>query len=115
MNDARFAREQGRGQNWQRGIFRAAHLDRPGERMAAVDENLIHTLQEGNVSHLNNRFSNKCRGNFFPPGPKEAPRFGRFRSPGPAFHRVAGSLAPSATAGSCKTSRERVWRSWIEM
>src|SRR6266571_8525746 len=94
MNDARFAREQGRGQNWQRGIFRAAHLDRPGERMAAVDENLIHTSQKGIASHLNNRFSNKCRGNFSPPSPKEAHRFGRFRSPRPAFLPAEAAMVP---------------------
>src|SRR5207248_7871309 len=94
MNDARFAREQGRGQNWQRGIFRATHLDRPGERMAAVNENLIHILQKGIASHLNNRFSNKCRGNFFPPSPKEAPRSGRFRSPTPAFLPAEAAMVP---------------------
>ena len=50
MNDARLAREQRRGQDRQRRIFRAADLDRTGKRMAAVDENLIHTWQKGTVS-----------------------------------------------------------------
>ncbi len=95
MNDARFAREQRRGQDWQRRIFRAADLNRTGEPVAAVNENFIHTSQTGNVSHLNNRFSNKCRGNFFPPRSKEAPRPGRFRSPKPAFPRDAGATAPA--------------------
>src|SRR6266540_526744 len=54
--------------------------------MAAVNENLIHTSQTGNVSHLNNRFANKCRGNFFPSAQKKAPCSGRFQSPTPAFH-----------------------------
>src|SRR5213079_312268 len=95
MNDARFAREQRRGQNRQRRIFRAADLDRTRERMAAVNQNLIHTWQKEIVLYLNNRFSNKCRGNFFPPGSKEAPRPGRFRSPKPAFPRDAGATAPA--------------------
>src|SRR5713101_6191449 len=84
MNDARFTREQGRGQNRQRGIFRTAHLDRTRERMAAVNTNLIHTWQTEIVFYLNNRFSNKCRGNFFPPMSKKAPRSGPGRFPGPA-------------------------------
>src|SRR5450759_5445068 len=63
--------------------------------MAAVNEDFIHTWQKGNVSHLNNRFLNKCRGNFFPPGPKEGPRSGRFRFPAPAFHRAEAATAPA--------------------
>src|SRR5947207_14871483 len=100
MNDARFAREQRGSQDWQRRIFRAADLNRTGKRMAAVNENFIHTSQTGNVSHLNNRFSNKCRGNFFPPRSKEAPRSDRARSPGPAFHPGEGApvLAQSMRA-----------------
>src|SRR5436309_8207309 len=100
MNDARFAREQGRGQDWQRRILRAADLDRTRKRMAAVNENLIHTLQKGIASHLNNRSSNKCRGNFFPPGPKEAPRSDRVLFPEPAFHQAeaASELDQSARA-----------------
>ena len=50
MEDARFAREQGGGQDRQRRIFRAADFDRAGERMAAVNENFIHTWQRGIVS-----------------------------------------------------------------
>ena len=100
MNDARFAREQRRGQNRQRRIFRAADLDRTRERMAAVNQNLIHTWQKEIVLYLNNRFSNKCRGNFFPPRSKEAPRSDRARSPGPAFHPGEGApvLAQSMRA-----------------
>src|SRR5881397_4306495 len=95
MNDARFAREQRRGENGQRRILRAADLDGTRKRMTAVNEDLIHTWQKGTVSHLNNRFLNKCRGNFFPPGPKEGPRFGRFLFPGPAVHRTGAEMAPA--------------------
>src|SRR5438046_5096333 len=95
MNDARFAREQRRGENGQRRILRAADLDGPRKRMTAVNEDLIHTWQKGTVSHLNNRFLNKCRGNFFPPGPKEGPRFGRFLFPGPAVTRTGPELPPA--------------------
>src|SRR5437773_12058236 len=52
--------------------------------MPAVNENLIHILRKGIESHLNNRFSNQCRGIFFPPRPKEALRSGRARFPRPA-------------------------------
>src|SRR5207247_7626724 len=93
MNDARFAREQRRGENGQRRILRAADLDGPRKRMTAVNEDLIHTWQKGTVSHLNNRFLNKCRGNFFPPGPKEGPRFGRLLFPGLAVHRTGAEVA----------------------
>src|SRR6266705_6697777 len=100
MNDAWFPSEQCRGQDRQRGILRTADLNRPGERVAAVDENLVHTWQKGIVSHLNNRFSNKCRGNFFPPRPKEALRSGRVRFPRPASRpgEVAEPLAQSIRA-----------------
>src|SRR5207249_11660107 len=94
MNDARFPREQCGGEDWQRRIFRAADLDRSRKRMAAVNENFIHTSQTGNVSHLNNRFSKKCRGNFFPPEQKKAARSDRFRSPMPAFLPVEGAMVP---------------------
>src|SRR4029453_18475161 len=87
VNDTRFSSEQGRGQDRQRRILRAADLDRTRKRMTAVDENLIHTWQKGTVSRRYNRSSNKCRGNFFPSGPKEGPRFGRALFPRPAFHR----------------------------
>src|SRR6266480_4638524 len=62
--------------------------------MATVNENLIHTCQRGIVSYLNNRFSTKCRGNFYPPKSKEAPRSGRPQFPGPAFRRDETALAP---------------------
>ena len=65
VNNARLPGQQRRGEDRQRGIFRAADLDRTGKRMAAVDENLIHTWQKGTVSRRYNRYSNKCRGNFF--------------------------------------------------
>src|SRR5947209_14648745 len=84
-NDARLPSKQRRGQNRQRGIFRAAHLDRTRERMATVNEDLIHTWQKGIVVYLNNRFLNKCRGNFFPPMSKKALRSGLARLPSPAF------------------------------
>src|SRR5437016_3146249 len=109
MNDARFAREQCGGQNRQRGIFRATDLDGTGKRMAAVNENLIHTWQIGTVSHLNNRFSNKCRGNFLPPGPKKAHHSGRFRSLTLAFHRAEAATAP-AQSSRAPTHRLARWR-----
>jgi len=43
MNDTRLWRKQRRSQDRQRRIFRAADLDRPGERVTTVDEDLIHT------------------------------------------------------------------------
>src|SRR5437899_13105786 len=92
MNDARFAREQRCGQNRQRGIFRAADLNRSGKPMAAVNEHFIHTSQTGNVSHLNNRFSKKCRGNVFLPEHKKANRSDRFRSPMPPFLPVEAAM-----------------------
>src|SRR6266699_690990 len=95
MNDARFAREQRRGQNGQRGIFRTAHLDRARERMAAVNTNLIHTWQTEIVFYLNNRFSNKCRGNFFPPMSKKAPRSGRGRFPKRASRPAEDEAVPA--------------------
>src|SRR6266404_490619 len=98
MNDARFAREQRGGQDWQRRILRAADLDGTRKRMAAVNKDFIHISQTGNVSHLNNRSWNKCRGNFFPPGPKKAPRSDRFQSPAPAFHRAEAATAPAQSA-----------------
>src|SRR5206468_7325034 len=87
--------EQRRGQDRQRRIFGAADLDGTGKRMAAVNKDFIHTSQTGTVSPLNNRFLNKCRGNFFPPGPKEAPRSGRVLFPEPAFHRAGAEMAPA--------------------
>src|SRR5437899_7401256 len=112
MNDARFPREQCGGEDWQRRIFRAADLDRSRKRMAAVNENFIHTSQTGNVSHLNNRFSKKCRGNFFPPEQKKATRSDRFRSPMPAFLPVEGAMVPVQSvrelihhSGSCGKRR----------
>src|SRR5438477_13203996 len=98
MNDARFTGEQGRGQNGQRGIFRTAHLDRTRERMAAVNKNLIHTWQTEIVSYLNNRFSNKCRGNFFPPMSKKAPCSDPGRFPGRASRPVEDAAAPVRSA-----------------
>src|SRR5205823_13465159 len=62
--------------------------------MTAVNEDLIHTWQKGIVSRRYNRSSNKCRGNFFPPEPKEAPRSDRALFPGPAFHPVEAAMAP---------------------
>ena len=65
MEDARFAREQTGGDDRERGIFRTADLDRAGKGMAAVNEDFIHTWQTGIVGFLHNRFSTRCRGNFF--------------------------------------------------
>src|SRR6266480_7835768 len=88
LNDTRFSGKQGRGEDRQRRILRAADLDRTGKRVATVDENLIHTWQKGIVSRRYNRSSNKCRGNFFPPEPKETHLSGRVLFPRPASHRV---------------------------
>src|SRR5205823_579064 len=88
VNNTRLPSEQRRGQDRQRRIFRAADLDRTRKRMAAVDEDLIHTWQKGIVSRRYNRSSNKCRGNFFPPEPKETHLSGRVLFPRPASHRV---------------------------
>src|SRR6266571_5509442 len=93
VNNTRLSSEQRRGQNRQRGIFRAADFDRTGKRITAVDEDLIHTWQKGTVSRRYNRSSNKCRGNFFPSGPKEAPRSDRVLFPEPAFHQAEAAMA----------------------
>src|SRR5436190_6995046 len=93
VNNTRLSSEQRRGQDRQRGIFRAANLDRTGKRITAVDEDLIHTWQKGTVSRRYNRSSNKCRGNFFPPGPKEGSRFGRVLFPAPAFQQAGAAMA----------------------
>src|SRR6476661_6415046 len=93
VNDTRLPSQQRRGQDRERRILRAADFDGTGKRMAAMDEDLIHTWQKGTVSHLNNRFLNKCRGNFFPSEPKEDPRSDRVLFPRPAFHRVEGAAA----------------------
>src|SRR5439155_25365016 len=95
MNDAWLASEQRRGQDRQGGIFRAAHLDRTRERMATVNEGLIHTWQKGIGVYLNNRFPNKCRGNFFPPMSKKALRSGLGDVPGPALRPPPGPQAPA--------------------
>src|SRR5438477_9148786 len=108
MNDARFAREQRRGENGQRRILRAADLDGTRKRMTAVNEDLIHTWQKGTVSYLNNRFLNKCRGNFFPPRPKEALRPGRPQFPGPAFR--LGEAACGTAQSICPPIRPRAGR-----
>src|SRR5437762_12075773 len=94
VNDARLPSEQRRGQNRQRGIFRTAHLDRARERIAAVNKNLIHTWQTEIVFYLNNRFSNKCRRNFFPPIWKESLRSAPARFPTPAFRPGEAAPAP---------------------
>ena len=47
MDDARLLREQGRGQDRQGGVLRAADFDGAGERLAAVNENFIHMLRRG--------------------------------------------------------------------
>src|SRR5436190_12263735 len=98
VNNTRLPSEQRRGQDRQRRIFRAADLDRTRKRTAAVDEDLIHTWQKGIVSRRYNRSSNKCRGNFFPPEPKEAhlPRRGLF--PEPTFHRAGVGLGLDQSA-----------------
>src|SRR5882724_3822016 len=109
MNDTGLSSEQCRRQDGKRRIFRAADLNGTRKRMAAVDEDLIHTWQKGTVSHLNNRFSNKCLGNFFPPGPKEGARFGRVRFPRPAIHRAEGGMAPVQSV-QAPTHRPARWR-----
>src|SRR6266699_1922068 len=92
MNNARLPSEQRRGQDRQRRIFRTAHLYKTRETTPTVNEDLIHTWQRGIVVYLNNRFSNKCRGNFFPPMSKKALRSGLARLPTPASRPCAGVL-----------------------
>src|SRR4029453_1758108 len=78
--------------------------------MAAVDEELIHTWQKGTVSRRYNRSSNKCRGNFFPPGPKEGPRSGQALFPRPTAHQVEAGTAPaqSARARAHRPAHQRI-------
>src|SRR5438046_10393630 len=66
--------------------------------MTAVNEDLIHTWQKGIVSRRYNRSSNKCRGNFFPPEPKEAHLSGRGLFPEPTFHRARVGLGLDCSA-----------------
>src|SRR4026209_2401919 len=110
MNNARLSSEQRCGQDRQRGIFRAADFDRTGKRITAVDEDLIHTWQKGTVSRRYNRFLKKCRGNFFPPGPKEAPRSGQARFPRPTVRQVEAGTAPdqSARAPTHRLAHQRI-------
>src|ERR1700730_5268886 len=66
--------------------------------MTAVDEDLIHTWQKGTVSRRYNRSSNKCRGNFFPSGPKEAPGPDRVLFPERAYRPVGAALGLDQSA-----------------
>src|SRR5947207_15491128 len=77
--------------------------------MTAVNEDLIHTWQKGIVSRRYNRSSNECRGNFFPPEPKEAHLSGRDLFPEPTFHRaaVAAGLDQSAHASAHRPAHRR--------
>src|SRR5580704_16705050 len=77
--------------------------------MTAVDEDFIHTWQKGTVSRRYNRSPNKCRGSFFPPGPKKAPRSGQVLFPEPAFHQagVASGLDQSARAPAHPLAHQR--------
>ncbi len=92
--NAGLSREQRRGQNRQGGILRAANLNRTGKRMAAMNENFIHTCQRGIVSPRNNRVSKRCRDNFSQPGAKRGhwPALAQLRAR--AFHPDAGDRAP---------------------
>src|ERR1043166_3118850 len=94
MNDARFARKKGRGESGQRGIFRAADLDRAAKRMPTVDANLIHTWQRENAEYLNNPVSSRCRGIFFASEARRALRSGRFRARERASRPVEDTAAP---------------------
>src|SRR5262245_37744880 len=98
VDDTRFSGEQRGGQDRQRRILRAADLDGTRKRIAAVNEDLIHTWQKGTVSRRYNRSPSKCRGNFFPPGPKEAPRSVSALFPMPAFHPAEAAMAPDQSA-----------------
>src|SRR5437667_10177043 len=77
--------------------------------MTAVNEDLIHTWQKGIVSRRYNRSSNKCRGNFFPPEPKESHLSGRGLFPEPTFHRagVGLELDQSARAPAHRPAHRR--------
>src|SRR5262245_65906512 len=94
VDDTRFSGEQRGGQDRQRRILRAADLDGTRKRIAAVNEDLIHTWQKGTVSRRYNRSPSKCRGNFFPPGPKEATRSVSALFPMPALHPAEAAMTP---------------------
>src|SRR6267154_4160161 len=81
--------------------------------MTAVDENLIHTWQKGTVSRRYNRSSNKCRGNFFPPEPKEASRSDRALFPRPAAHRSGAVLGPEQSVRA--PARRLVFRRTVKL
>ena len=127
MEDARLAREQRRGEDRQRGVFRAADLDRTGKRPAAVNQNFIHTCRRGIVSLRHNRVSKRCRDNFFghqgrqivglPETDFEREQTRRTQmNDGAAsinLRTISSPRSPpkSAISGSCRTSRESVARS----
>ena len=129
-DDARLACEQRRRQDRQRRVFRAADLDRAGERVAAVDEDLIHIGQRENAGYLNNPFSIRCRDNFFarearksaslcPMPISRASRPFGWRCSGACSINLRTNSSPrsppkSAASGSCKTSRESDCRSCME-
>src|SRR5438093_2781623 len=77
--------------------------------MAAVNKDFIHTSRTGNVSHLNNRSGNECRGNFFPPVPKEGRRSGLVLFPRPVFHPGGVATAPAQSIRA-PTRRLARWR-----
>src|SRR5205807_6864999 len=84
MNRARLPSQQGRGQNGEGGVLRTADLDGTGERIPAMHKYLIHTGRRENAFYLNNRFSPRCRRNFYRVKDQSGPVPGRARSPGRA-------------------------------
>ena len=112
MQNARLARQQRRGQDRQRRIFRAADLDRTGERMTAVNENFIHTWRRGIVSLLHNLFSPRCRDNSSRQKAQQSVSPGRSRFRARAIRRAArcggaASISSRINSSPCLAAEKR--------
>src|SRR5207249_11119285 len=81
MDRARLTRQQGRGKNGKGGVLRTADLDGTGEGIPAMHKYLIHTGRRENAFYLNNRFSPRCRRNFYRVKAQLGRVPGRARSP----------------------------------
>src|SRR5438132_9057661 len=99
MGRRRQPREQGRAKDGKSGVLRTADLDGTGEGIPAMHKYLIHTGQRENAFYLNNRFSPRCRRNFYRAKGRLGRVPGRARSPARATPCGSGAMAPSQSIG----------------
>src|SRR5206468_11232500 len=99
MNRARLPSQQGGGQNGEGGVLRTANLDGTGERIPAMHKYLIHTGRTENAFYLNNRFSPRCRRNFYRAKGRLGRVPGQARSPARASLQRADATARSQSIG----------------